>query len=340
MGTAEIQNVAVTTGKIADISVTTAKIQDDAVTGPKIAPNAVGQSEIAANAVGTDQVLDGNITQAKLADNINQSSFQFVAAVSGSFTGFSNGTGTAFGTVEGQLAGVNSIFHGSSTSSLTQVQNRVGITFSSATEASKYSAIQIDGTTFEIEDSGILGSLVKRSVATFPAGTFPAFVAGQRYFIRLRETVGSHLVGGRGIVVDGTTIIGEGTPSAPFMTNRTYRNTTIFSAGSYFTGHNFQNVRTFSLISPHLITDFDDLLFVTKGNAASTRRVQTRVLVSEFLLAPVSFLSLRNDGGGGDAQNWWTLIMSYATTSSITMTKTSSSSQAVVGVEKVVGIRY
>ena len=203
-------------GTLTNGSVTTAILADDAVTGPKIAANAVGQSEIAANAVGTDQVLDGNITQAKLADNINQSSFQFVAAVSGSFTGFSNGTGTAFGTVENQLAGVASIFHGSATSSLTQVQNRIGVTFTSSTEAAKYNAIQIDGTTFPIEDSGITGGLVKRSVATITAGTFPAFVSGNRYFIRMRLALGSHLIGGRGIVVDGTSVIGEGTPEAPF----------------------------------------------------------------------------------------------------------------------------
>ena len=193
--------------QIPDNSITTAKLAEGAVTNIKVANNAITNANLANNAV----------TQAKLADNINQSSFQFVAAVSGSNTGFSNGTGTSFGTVENQLAGVLSIFHGSATASLLETQNRIGITFSNSTEAAKYNAIQIDGTTFPIEDSGISGGVVKRSVATVTAGTFPAFVSGNRYFIRMRLATGSHLVGGGGIVVDGTTIVGEGTSQAPLM---------------------------------------------------------------------------------------------------------------------------
>ena len=195
-----------------------AQIPDNTITSAKLADGAVTTVKLADNAVTTVKLADNAVTQAKLADNINQASFQFVAAVSGSNTGFSNGTGTSFGTVENQLAGVLSIFHGSATASLLETQNRIGITFSNSTEAAKYNAIQIDGTTFPIEDAGISGMpTVKRSVAIITAGTFPAFVSGNRYFIRMRLATGSHLIGGGGIVVDGTTIVGEGTSQAPLM---------------------------------------------------------------------------------------------------------------------------
>lgn len=59
IGTTELADTAVTTGKLADGSVTTAKISDSSVTTAKLA----------ADAVSTDKILDANVTTAKIADD-------------------------------------------------------------------------------------------------------------------------------------------------------------------------------------------------------------------------------------------------------------------------------
>ena len=59
IGTTQLADTAVTTGKLADGSVTTAKISDLSVTTAKLA----------ADAVSTDKILDANVTTAKIADD-------------------------------------------------------------------------------------------------------------------------------------------------------------------------------------------------------------------------------------------------------------------------------
>jgi hypothetical protein len=59
IGTTQLADTAVTTGKLADGSVTTAKISDSSVTTAKLA----------ADAVSTDKILDANVTTAKIADD-------------------------------------------------------------------------------------------------------------------------------------------------------------------------------------------------------------------------------------------------------------------------------
>lgn len=67
VGTAEIANLAVTTGKLAAEAVTTAKIADLNVTTGKIALLAVDTGQLAAGAVETAKIEDLNVTTGKLA---------------------------------------------------------------------------------------------------------------------------------------------------------------------------------------------------------------------------------------------------------------------------------
>ena len=67
VGTADIDNSAVTTGKIASNAVTSGKIATGAVTETKIGSGAVTESKIGASAVTTAKVANGAITTDKLA---------------------------------------------------------------------------------------------------------------------------------------------------------------------------------------------------------------------------------------------------------------------------------
>lgn len=77
IATANIQDLAVTTGKLAANAVTTAKITDANVTADKLASNAVTTAKItdasvtadklASNSVTTAKITDANVTLAKLA---------------------------------------------------------------------------------------------------------------------------------------------------------------------------------------------------------------------------------------------------------------------------------
>jgi hypothetical protein len=68
VGTADIQNGAVTTPKIKGGAVTTNKLAGNAVTAQKIATQAVGPAKIAATAVRTAKIADAAVTTAKIAD--------------------------------------------------------------------------------------------------------------------------------------------------------------------------------------------------------------------------------------------------------------------------------
>ena len=69
VGTAQIEDGAVTEPKIAAGNITTALLADDAVTQPKIADGAVGADQLANNAVGTAELQDDAVTNDKLDSN-------------------------------------------------------------------------------------------------------------------------------------------------------------------------------------------------------------------------------------------------------------------------------
>jgi hypothetical protein len=60
---------AVRTAKIFDAAVTTAKLADDSVTSVKIADLSVTSADLANNSVTTGKIADGNVTSADLATN-------------------------------------------------------------------------------------------------------------------------------------------------------------------------------------------------------------------------------------------------------------------------------
>jgi len=68
VGTAQIQDLAVTTAKIANAAITTAKIDDLAVTEAKIADAAITNAKIANAAITTAKIGDLQVTGAKIAD--------------------------------------------------------------------------------------------------------------------------------------------------------------------------------------------------------------------------------------------------------------------------------
>jgi len=67
VGTAQIDDLAVTTAKIADAAITTAKIDDLAVTEAKIADAAITNAKIADAAITNAKIADATITDAKIA---------------------------------------------------------------------------------------------------------------------------------------------------------------------------------------------------------------------------------------------------------------------------------
>ncbi len=69
VGTAELEDLGVTTGKIAASAVTTAKIADLNVTNGKIALLAVDTAQLAANAVTDAKIVSGGLAAASLATN-------------------------------------------------------------------------------------------------------------------------------------------------------------------------------------------------------------------------------------------------------------------------------
>lgn len=69
VGTAQLADNSVTTGKIAAGAVGTTDIADDAVTQAKIGDDAVGANQLASNAVVTASIVDANVTADKLATN-------------------------------------------------------------------------------------------------------------------------------------------------------------------------------------------------------------------------------------------------------------------------------
>jgi len=68
VGTAQIDDLAVTTAKIADAAVTTAKIDDLAVTEAKIADAAITNAKIADAAITNAKIANATITDAKIAN--------------------------------------------------------------------------------------------------------------------------------------------------------------------------------------------------------------------------------------------------------------------------------
>lgn len=78
MGTAKVQDAAITTAKITDLAVTGAKIANATITNSNIANATIGTAQIAlgaittalieAGAVGTMQIADGSITDAKIVE--------------------------------------------------------------------------------------------------------------------------------------------------------------------------------------------------------------------------------------------------------------------------------
>ncbi|RLC84207.1 MAG: hypothetical protein DRJ03_14895 [Chloroflexi bacterium] len=68
VGTAHIDDLAVTTAKIADAAITTAKIDDLAVTEAKIADAAITNAKIADAAITNAKIADATITDAKIAN--------------------------------------------------------------------------------------------------------------------------------------------------------------------------------------------------------------------------------------------------------------------------------
>lgn len=69
VGTAQLDNLAVTSDKLAVGSVTNSKLAVGSVTNSKIASNAITSVKIADNAVTTDAILNDAVTVDKLADN-------------------------------------------------------------------------------------------------------------------------------------------------------------------------------------------------------------------------------------------------------------------------------
>jgi hypothetical protein len=79
IGTAGIQNAAITLSKIANLAVsasklannavTTSKIADGAVTASKIGPNAVNASHIVSGQVGNSELANGAVTSTKIGTN-------------------------------------------------------------------------------------------------------------------------------------------------------------------------------------------------------------------------------------------------------------------------------
>jgi hypothetical protein len=68
VGPAKIALGAVRTAKIIDAAVTTAKLADDSVTTDKIADGQVTDADLADNSVKTDKIADHTVTSAKISD--------------------------------------------------------------------------------------------------------------------------------------------------------------------------------------------------------------------------------------------------------------------------------
>jgi len=73
VGTTELADLSVTYGKtnFADGSIPGAKLQTDSVTSLQLAAGSVGASELADNSVDTNALIDGNVTDIKLANGID-----------------------------------------------------------------------------------------------------------------------------------------------------------------------------------------------------------------------------------------------------------------------------
>lgn len=68
VGTSNIANSAVTSGKIASTSVGTSKLIDNAITSAKLADGSVIEAKVGDSAITSNKVKDAAITSAKLAD--------------------------------------------------------------------------------------------------------------------------------------------------------------------------------------------------------------------------------------------------------------------------------
>ena len=87
IGSAQIDDNAITSAKISANQVTTAKIADNAITTAKISANQVTTAKIADNAITTAKVSDLQITTTKIADDaVTADKLENTAVTAGSYT--------------------------------------------------------------------------------------------------------------------------------------------------------------------------------------------------------------------------------------------------------------